>query len=151
MIDNYLINENTLAIIPDGLYRSKVIENYLSVNVDLTPIEIINYSCLYYGSSYVGRCESSAYYLGTSYKVPIIINESKKVIFFPTESFRNNSCIWLNYCGIHKFYSEKSNNKSTIIELINHKLLTINISNKIIGNQFLKSSRLDSIYKSKNH
>lgn len=151
MLDKYVINENTLAIIPEGTNQSRIIENYLNVVVNMLPTEIINLSCLYFGSSLKGRCESSAYYLGTRYKNPIIVNEFPKIIFFPTTSFKNIDCMWLNYCGIQKFYIAKDNNKSTTIELINHKLLTIKTTNRIICNQFLKSSRLDSIYKSKNH
>lgn len=142
MLDFYLINENTLAIIPYK-NKSKVIEKYITYVVNLLPTEIVNNSCLYYGSSYKGRSESSSYFLGTKYKNPIIISENNRVIMFPTTSPNNVDCLWINYKGISKYYSH--NLSTTKIELINNKILTINLSNRIFGNQVLKSSRLDLI------
>lgn len=148
MLEDYLINENTLAIEPFGS-KSKVYEKYISYVVNLLPLEIINKSCLFYGSSYEGRADYAAYFLGTKYKNPIVINEKKRIILFPTTSAKNSGCFWINYKGILKYYT--NNFSTTNIELINNKIITIRISNRIISNQVLKASRLDLImYKSIN-
>ena len=150
MLDKYIINSNTLAIVPEGKNKSRVIEKYLSCVVNMLPTQIIELSCLHFGSSLKGRSESSTYYIGSKCKVPIMINDSQKDIYFSTCAYNNDNCVWINYHGINKFYIGIDNKNSTTIELINHKLVTLKVSNRIICNQFLKSSRLDSIYKSKN-
>lgn len=145
-MDKYLINENTLVIMPYEDGKSKVIENYITYVVDTLPINIINESCLYYGSSLKGRCESSEYMTGIKYKCPIIISEVKEIIFFPTTSVKNSECIWFNYNSVCKYHC---NNKQLFVKLINNEEFVIEISNYAFSNQLLKSSRLDSILKSK--
>jgi len=55
--------------------------------------------------------------------------------------------MWINYNSIEK-YSTK-NSKESIIILKNGFKITLEISNHIISNQIFKSSRLESVLKSK--
>jgi len=145
-MEKYIINEKTLAIIPiDG--RSKIVEDYITYMIDDSPFNILNNSCKYYGSSFEGRVSASDFLIGVKYKCPIIISETKKIIFFPTSSYRQKECIWLNYEAISKYYVNKNNN--LIVELHNNLKIELNLSARIFNNQLLKSSRLDSILKSK--
>ena len=109
-------------------------------------MDIINEICNYYCSSLKGRIEGSNYLLGNNYKTPVIISETREIILFPTSSYRSDDCIWINYKKIDRYYSKRLN---TIIEFINGKKITIRLSNKVINKQILKSSRLESILKSK--
>ena len=49
--------------------------------------------------------------IGTSIKAPVIIEESKNIIFFPTSSPRNNICNWISYNNLIKY--EKIDNNYT--------------------------------------
>ena len=91
-MDNYEINRNTLAIIPISYNKSKVIEkdNVFIINID--PINIIKYSCEYFGSTYEGRHKGTKSIMNITHKSPIIIEESKVLICFPTTSPRLNIC-----------------------------------------------------------
>ena len=142
---NYLINEDTIIIFKKGKKTVIVEENqYLELSIDI--MDIINESCNYYCSSLKGRIEGSNYLLGNNYKTPVIISETREIILFPTSSYRSDDCIWINYKKIDRYYSKRLN---TIIEFINGKKITIRLSNKVINKQILKSSRLESILKSK--
>lgn len=142
---NYLINEDTIIIFKKGKKTVIVEENqYLELSIDI--MDIINESCNYYCSSLKGRIEGSNYLLGNNYKTPVIISETREIILFPTSSYRSDDCIWINYKKIDRYYSKRLN---TIIEFINGKKITIKLSNKVINKQILKSSRLESILKSK--
>ena len=44
---------------------------------------ILNESCIKYGSSLNGRIKGSKYALNSKYKLPIIISEKEKLVFFP--------------------------------------------------------------------
>jgi len=146
-VDKYYINENTLMIMPYNGIQSKVIESYISYVVNRRPYDIINDSCKSYGSSLQGRCEATDYMIGVKYKCPIVISEVKEIIMFPTTSAKKNSCMWINYNSIEK-YSTK-NSKESIKILKNGFKITLEISNHIISNQIFKSSRLESVLKSK--
>ena len=58
---DYEINDETLAIIPDDIWNSIVVEDNCDYVVSGKPLEIVDYSCKYFGSSYPGRKEGSVY------------------------------------------------------------------------------------------
>lgn len=146
-MEKYLINKNTLLILPFLLGKSKVVENYITLIINKTPYEIINDSCKTYGSSFSGRCDSTYYMTGVKYKCPIIISEVREIIMFPTTSARNDDCVWINYEAIDQYYSISQN--SVIVKLKNSEKYVIDVSSRIMTNQIFKSSRLDSVLKSK--
>ena len=94
---NYEINGETLAIIPIDENKCKIIEENNELIVYNKSSSIINNSCKYFGSSYQGRKNGSKNILGSSHKLPIIIEEISKILFFPTSSPRNDNCIWIFY------------------------------------------------------
>ena len=100
IMNNYEINKETLIIYPHEKEKSLIKENCSEYIINLSPIKIINESCLYFGSSYLGRLQSTKRLFGYSKKVPIIIEESNNIIFFPLESPRLNSCIWISLNNI---------------------------------------------------
>ena len=77
MLDNYEINKSTLAIIPVESNISKIYEHDSNFIINKSVADIINHSCKYFGSSYVGRYEGAKNILGVSYKLPIIIEETR--------------------------------------------------------------------------
>ena len=138
----YEINEDTLAIIPYSETKSRIIEKYREFIVDKTPYEIITYSCLYFGSSYEGRLSATKYLLGISYKSPILIEESRNLIFFPTNSPKLQDCSWISLKSIVDY--KRDNNKSIIL-FDNNVRLTLDISFGSLENQIMRASRLDSM------
>ena len=145
-MNKYIINESTLVLFSLG-NKTQVYEKYINYIINENIVDIVDNSCKYYGSSLRGRCDATEYLIGIKYKCPIIMSENKNIIFFPTTSYKNEDCVWINYKGIEKYYLNDKN--SLIIELINGKILELNISNNVISNQILKSSRLESIFLNK--
>ncbi len=142
-MENFIINKNTLAIIPtyDG---SKVI-NINNTQKTLQKAKIIvDRSCKHYGSSLEGRICGTKYILGIGYKSPIIISETKKIIFFPTESINSDNCAWINLSAIDK-YSQKTK-KETSINMVNGEKLDLKISYGILDRQILRASRLENLF-----
>ncbi|MFA7688946.1 MAG: competence protein ComK, partial [Bacilli bacterium] len=99
----YEISNNTLAIIPIGYSKSKVLETTEEFIVNLSPFEIINNSCKYFGSSYSGRHDGTKNLIGVSHKAPIIIEETTELIFFPTMSPRIPNCYWISLNKVKDF------------------------------------------------
>ena len=138
-MESYEVNKDTVALVPKGESKTIVYELDDSFIVDESPLQIMEESCEYFGSSFDGRVIGTSKLVGYTHKVPIIVEESKDLIFFPTLSPKNNDCSWLSYKHISKIekYKEK-----TMIELLNGKKIIINASNAIIDNQLYRCFRL---------
>ena len=68
---NYEINDETIAIISKG-NKSQVITLNDEFIVEKSGYKILDDSCKFYGSSYLGRLHSVKEMLSASYKLPII-------------------------------------------------------------------------------
>lgn len=58
--------------------------------------------CLQHGSTFEGRKDASMYILKCRQKVPILISEKTRDLLFPTSSYLNDACIWINYKYIQR-------------------------------------------------
>lgn len=147
MLEEYEINCSTIAIIPVSENISRVMEDDNVYMVNKSTNKIIDDSCKYFGSSYLGRFEGSKKLLGSKiYKAPIIVEESQEIIYFPTGSSRDFNCTWISLAKIKKY--EKRDYK-TIIMFKNEKDLELEISYESLSNQVLRASRLESILRSR--
>lgn len=139
---NYEINRETLAIIPCGKGKSKVIEENDEFYINYSTTKIIDYSCRFFGSSYDGRFNGTKSILGISHKSPIIVEESNKIIFFPTTSPRLECCAWIALNNINKYYKSGAD---TIIEFTCGKVIKLELSYGIVDNQVLRATRLGAL------
>ena len=131
----YEINYDTQAIIPLDENKIKIMEEKSEYYIDSNPISVLEHSCEYFGSSYEGRKEGTKNILGISHKSPIIVEESRKIIFFPTCSPEKIDCVWINLEKIDK-YSRVDNYHSSIL-FKNGESLDLNISYGSLSNQIL--------------
>ena len=141
-MNDYEISEKTLAIIPIGNEKSKIVDEYGDYIINKTPMKIIDESCRYFGSSYEGRFCGTKKMIGISHKSPIIIEESRKIIFFPTHSPRIKNCTWISFNNIMEY---KGDGKDSTIKFSCGKSIDIHSSYSIIDNQVLRSTRLESV------
>ena len=138
---NYEINEDTYAVISESIGKTKIIEKDYDITIDDDAYKVMDDSCKYYGSSYVGRIEAAKSILNCSYKLPILVEESSVLIFFPTKSSLSDDCCWININSISNI--EKVDNKS-LITFKNGKKMLFDISKLSIENQIYRSSKLES-------
>ncbi len=141
-MDSYEINKDTYAVmsVNDGV--SKVLEKDDEYFINKNSYEVMEDSCAYYGSSCEGRIKGTKTILGSNYKVPIIIEESNEIIFFPTEAAGNANCIWLSLNNIKSY--ERSNGFTKVI-FDSGKELIIKMSISSFETQILRANRLGSI------
>ena len=104
MLEEYEINDQTLAILPVDKDTSQVLETKRRFYVSKTPRMIISDSCEYYGSTLDGRMHGAKVLTGIQYKTPIVVEESSPMIFFPTESPRKDLCTWINLKHVKDYY-----------------------------------------------
>lgn len=137
--NNYEINFETIAIIPINKDCSKVIEVNNDLIINKSTLSIIDNSCRFFGSSYFGRFEGTKSLLHISYKNPIIIEESREIIFFPTASPRSLECNWIS---LDKIDSYKKIDNKTEVYFKNGTKILFDISFASFENQVFRATRL---------
>lgn len=141
-MNEYEISAQTLAIIPIGKERSKIVEVTGDLIVNAPPIKIIDDSRKFFGSSYEGRFCGTKTLTGITHKSPIIVEESTRIIFFPTKSPRVETCAWLSFNNIADY---EGDGKDSVIKFSCGKVLRLHTSYAIIDNQILRATRLESV------
>lgn len=139
----YEVNKNTLAIIPNGEKRCKVLETKRTYNINKTSFKVIEHSCESFGVSYKARLKGSQRFIKCKYKSPIIVEETSSLVFIPISSPRNDT-FWINYQNIFDFYSSKGKKRTTIVRFKNGLKMEVPVSYYSFNNQFLKAARLYS-------
>ena len=135
----YEINSETYAIKYRDEKTCLVIGGETEKVINKPLKKYLDYNCSYFGSSLEGRIQSSKLVLGMKYKLPIIMEESRELIFFPTTSLRSELCTWISLNNIKKY---EQNDLSTVVTFINNKKYTFDISIESFENQFLRASKL---------
>ena len=138
-MESYEISCKTLALIPIGLNKTRIIEEEKEYNIEKSLMNILDYNCKINGSSYYGRYESSKLLIGLSSKLPILLKEKGREILIPTTSSRNMNCCWISYNNLKDYYKE---NKNVILVFKNNEKLKIDISIKVFEKQILKVNKL---------
>lgn len=138
---DYEINDCTLAIIPIDEEDSLVYEDKKIYHVHKSTSDIVRDSCLVYGSTLDGRIKGTEKLIGIKYKPPVIIDEIKEIVFFPTCSLRYNCPAWIGLRNIKNYYQKDC---SVILEFRNGVKVNIKVPFGTINNQILRASRLES-------
>ena len=142
----YEINDETLAVIPKNETSTFIYENDRKFLVNQSADEIMEDSCEYFGSSLKGRQSGTTALTGITHKVPIIIEESSNIIFFPTTSPRLKSCCWIALNNIVSYSKEKNVCR---VKFKDGKTINFETSYGIINNQILRASRLQMMLDSR--
>ena len=142
-LEHYEINCETILIVPFGKGKSKVYELNLECIVKESPLTIIKNSCLYFGCSYEGRKEGTKSLLGIEMKVPIVIEDSRNIIFFPTSSCINQNSIWISYQNLLKY--SKVNEFSTVLYFRENKSIRVDTRYSLVDNQVIRCIKLDNL------
>ena len=140
MID-YEINSSTLAIVPIENNISRVYEESEEYIINKSSNSIIKDNCEFYGSSYEGRCIGTKSLTGIKTKYPIIIEESRNIIFFPTSSTRTKQSTWIALNKIKKYNKNKQNSE---VLFKNEEKINLDISFYSLENQIVRATMLKS-------
>lgn len=140
---DYEINAETLILIPMHNRKTKVVEINDSFIVNNSTLNIIKDSCMFFGCSYEGRKDAVKNLIGVDMKVPILLEESRNIIFFPTASCVKRNSIWISYQNLLKY--TKFNDFSTILYFQGKKKIKIDIKYNLIDNQVVRCLKLDTL------
>lgn len=131
ILENYVANEDTLAIFPAKAmaYSAIVLETNQTLHIRQTPLDIIKGSCLAYWSTYDGRKLATIHHTGNKYKTPIVICPTKRLFAFPTHAPKEMDCSWIFYEKVWRTWEgEKRRGGSSLIQFTNGKTTSLDIS-----------------------
>ena len=111
----YRVNDKTLAVLPCGDKKSRILEN-----------------------------NRSSKFIKSRYKTPIIIEETSRLVFFPINSPTKKNALWVSYNNISEYFPCK-NQRHTIIKFKNGYKMEVDVSFYSFNQQFLKASRLSAV------
>lgn len=148
-MNDYEINIETLLIIPYSNGKSKVYEYEGEYIIDQTTINVIKHSCIFFGCTFEGRKDAVKNILGIDMKVPILIEDTKNIIFFPVSSCINKNSIWISYSNLLKY--SKLNEFSTVLYFRNNKKLKVDVKYNLIDNQVIRCIKLESLLLKRKH
>ena len=103
----YIITKNTFLLKANEKNGTKIIERGKEKNSKESMLTIINDSCSYYRFSLEYRLYESKEEFKKNYKLPIIIDNDQKIIFFPLKSITSKDNIWVSYNNITTFLRKK--------------------------------------------
>ena len=105
-MNNYLINENTVAILKNNDKIQVInVDNSIVININLK--RLINNNCLIYGSNLEGRKKFAEKILEKKYKLPIIISLEKKIILLQINAFRDEECLFIVGNKVLNYYKNE--------------------------------------------
>ena len=136
----YEIDLSTFMLIGLDDISTKIITSEEEFIVKDNSKNIINYSCKFFGSSLQEKIKVTSRLINVSSKSPIIIEESRNIIFFPLMSTRNKNNIWISFNNLEKY---EKNGKNTLFYFKNGKSINLEFSYYIVDNQVTRSLMLD--------
>ena len=136
----YEIDLSTLMLmgLDDATTKVITLDDEFVINIDSK--KIIDNSCKYFGSSLNDRVNMTKRLINIKSKSPIIIEESRNIIFFPTASCVNKNSIWISYNNLLKY--SKVDDFSTVLYFkknFNYKVL---VKYKLVDNQVVRCMKL---------
>lgn len=136
----YEIDLSTLLLIgiDDNSTRIITMEDDFVENINSK--KIIDETCKFFGSSMNDRIKCTSRLINITSKTPIIIEESRNIIFFPLKSTREKNNIWISFNNLEKY---EKNGRKTTFYFKSDKQITIDFSYYIIDNQVTRSMMLD--------
>lgn len=148
-LDSYIINCETLLIVPCDKNKVHVYEIDNEFIVNTNSLKIIESSCLFFGCSLEGRKQGTKNLIDCEMKVPVVIEDSKNLIFFPTSSYKNKQSIWISYQNLLKY--TKCDRNITLLNFKGNINVKVDVRYGIIDNQVIRCIKLDTfIIKRKN-
>ena len=136
----YEIDLSTLMLIGLDDENTKIItlDDELVINIDSK--KIIDNSCKFFGNTLNERVNITKRLINIKSKSPIIIEDTRNIIFFPLKSVRDKCNIWISFNNLEKYIKK---DEKTVFIFKNGKEVIIDFSYYIIDNQVTRSLMLD--------
>ena len=137
----YEIDLSTLMLIGIDDESTRVVTKNNEFIIKESCKKIVDNSCKFFGSSLADRIRATNRLVNMASKTPIVIEDSRNIIFFPLRSTREKNNIWISFNNLGTY--TKDYNDETILTFKNNRQINLNFSYYIIDNQVTRSIILD--------
>ena len=142
-IEEYEINTWTMFVEPvtyGGKIYSRAVELEDEFLSPFKPLDIIKKGCVYFGVDYESRKKGTRQLIGYSRKIPIVIEPTNHIYFFPTVSPLTPECIWISLEHVECY--RRVSSKKTMIIFRNKESHVFPVPIGTIEGQMLRTSLL---------
>ncbi|MGZ4159385.1 MAG: competence protein ComK [Neobacillus sp.] len=140
-IEEYEVNSCTMFLEPVE-YGSKIYTRIIEVDDEFLapfkPLDIIKNSCNYFGCDYESRKRGTRMLTDIKRKIPIVIEPTNSLYFFPTTSPSRQECIWIAHDHVENY--RRSDRHQTLIKFQNKKSYYFPVSYCTIEGQMGRTS-----------
>ena len=112
----YEIDLSTLLLISEENNTTRVITYDGEFVVEENVKKIIDNSCRFFGNSLISRTKMTNNLINIVSKSPIVIEDTRNIIFFPLKSSRDKNNIWISFNNLKKY---EQVNKKTLLHFKN--------------------------------
>lgn len=141
MTSVFIITQATKAIITkdSSYYRSLILEGSSERHSLHKPEQILDNSCLLYGSTFAGRRTAAKKILNVTSKAPVPVAPDSGLYMLPTSSTKNKDCVWFSYHHID-FYEQRDD--KTYVAFTDGGGLYVNTSVSSFDLQYKRTSQV---------
>lgn len=140
---SYVITPLTMAVLvyhdDKGNAGSWILEEQDEYYTVLPPSKVVDQACKFFGSSLKGRQSGTENIYGITHKVPISIDPSSGMYFFPTASPVNIKCSWISHSHIDKV--NNLGNQKTELLFKNGRKVPLPVSYGSMMNQIQRTAQ----------
>ena len=138
----YEIDLSTLMLMGLDNNKTRVITLDDEFIIDFDSKKIVDNSCKFFGSCLNDRVNMTKRLINIKSKSPIIIEESRNIIFFPTSSTRTKQSTWIALNKIKEISKKEHQNSEILFK--NQDTLDLDISVNSLENQIVRATMLKS-------
>ena len=142
--EKYRITKRTVAILPsfDFVMQSRIIlEDGTEISTPLRPYQLLQLSCRQYNSSIEERIFIAKRVAGVKGKVPVVIEPTSGLVFFPTKSPKREDCEWYAWSHVQDISTVEGNSNGHVITKNGHTIAT-NATPYVLRNQLKATGEL---------
>lgn len=142
--EKYRITKRTVAILPcfDMMKQSQIIlEDGTDISTPLRPYQLLQLSCRQYNSSIEERIFIAKRVAGVKGKVPVVIEPTSGLVFFPTKSPKREDCEWYAWSHVREIVTVEGNPNGLIVTTDGRRIQT-NATAYVLKNQIKATGEL---------
>lgn len=140
----YVVNEKTIALLPhnaeDGSLETFVIEENREFIAGSTPLQIVQHSCAYFGSTYAGRKKGAAH-LGYKSMPPICICSELNLYLFPLKSEAHRDNIWIAHSHVSTWLPDNKDKNSVRVLTVHGDIIDLPIRMSIFERKAMRTAQ----------
>lgn len=96
------MNPNEVLYIRVHQRKTQIVAETQTLMIEEKAVDLLENWCLTFGSSLRGSADVVKHHLNVTQKLPLLVDPSGRLFFFPTLSHEHPECIWINAAKVRR-------------------------------------------------